>query len=96
MRRRHYYVYMMASTNRTLYTGVTNDVSIRAFQHRSGIGGQFTSRYKTNKLVYVEAFENVNEAIGREKQIKAYARAKKVALIEEHNPLWEDISPLIR
>lgn len=87
---------MMASQNRTIYTGITNDVNNRAFQHRSRIGSLFTSHYKTKKLVYVEAFENVNEAIDREKQMKAYARAKKVALIEEHNPIWEDISRMIR
>lgn len=96
LRQRYYYVYIMASENRTLYTGVTNDVLYRTHQHRECTGSKFTSKYKVNKLVYFESFRDINEAIDREKRIKGLLRSKKVALIEAHNAAWEDISHLVR
>ncbi|MFI5387474.1 MAG: GIY-YIG nuclease family protein [Fimbriimonadales bacterium] len=86
-----YYVYIMASLNRTLYTGVTRHLGIRAWQHKEGVYAGFTSKYRVTKLVYWEELSDVNEAISREKQIKRWRREKKVALIEKQNPQWLDL-----
>ena len=87
-----YYVYIMASHPRTLYTGVTNHLERRAREHKSGTGSQFTSRYSITHLVYYESFTDVRDAIAREKQVKGLSRAKKLALIEARNPNWRDLS----
>jgi len=87
-----YYVYMMASASRVLYTGVTNSIQRRVSEHRTGRGDGFSSRYRTRELVYVEAFGDVRAAIAREKQVKGWLRVKKVALIESVNPGWKDLS----
>ena len=87
-----YYVYIMASHRGTLYTGVTNDLERRAYEHRSGLGGAFTKKYNVSKLVYYESTSDVVSAIEREKQIKAWRRSKRVALIESANPYWEDLT----
>ena len=88
-----YYVYIMASKrNGTLYTGVTNDIARRSFEHKTHMNkDSFTARYNVNKLVYMEVFENPTYAIMREKQIKSWARKKKIDLIESFNPEWEDL-----
>ena len=89
---RQYYVYIMTNKHNTvLYTGVTNDLRRRAYEHRSGHGGGFTSRYNVNKLVYYETTGSVEAAIAREKQIKAGSRQKKLDLIEGMNPEWQDL-----
>ncbi|MBI5215120.1 MAG: GIY-YIG nuclease family protein [Ignavibacteriae bacterium] len=78
--------------NTVLYTGVTNDVVRRVYEHREKISGQsFTARYNVHKLVYYEFFEDAYNAIAREKQIKAGSRAKKVKLIDDMNPEWKDL-----
>ena len=77
--------------NRVLYTGVTNNLERRVLEHRSGKGSKFTSKYNVHKLVYFECGNNVNEAIMREKQIKAGSRKKKIDLIEEMNSEWNDL-----
>jgi putative endonuclease len=87
-----YFVYIMSNSSKMLYTGVTNDVETRAFQHKSKRIPGFTQRYNLHKLVYFEKFGNVREAIGREKQIKGWLRTKKVALIESVNPQWLDLA----
>jgi putative endonuclease len=87
-----YYVYILSSHSKTLYTGATDDLIRRMYEHKKGIGSKFTSRYKINSLVYYEEGDNVNQAISREKQIKGLLRSKKIALIEEVNPEWEDLS----
>ena len=87
-----YYVYIMASHRGTLYTGVTNDLERRAYEHKSGLGGAFTKKYNVSKLVYYESTSDVVSAIEREKQIKAWRRSKKVALIESMNPYWADLT----
>lgn len=87
-----YYVYILASIQRTLYTGMTNDLRRRAHQHKTGAIPGFTARYKVNRLVYFEAAETAEAAIEREKQLKGWVRRKKVALIEAGNPEWEDLS----
>jgi putative endonuclease len=89
---RQYYIYIMTNQrNRVLYTGVTNDLPRRAYEHRTGRGGSFTSRYRVTKLVYYEIANDVNAAIAREKQIKAGPRQKKIDLIESTNPEWVDL-----
>jgi putative endonuclease len=87
-----YYVYVMASASRVLYTGVTNSIERRVSEHRTGRGDGFSARYRTRELVYVEAFGDVRAAIAREKQVKGWLRVKKVALIESVNPGWKDLS----
>ena len=82
---------MTNQANRVLYTGMTNDLRRRVMEHRSGEGGAFTRRYKAGKLVYYEVFEQVMDAVGREKQIKAGTRQRKVKLIEAANPNWDDL-----
>ena len=89
---RSFYVYIMASDHRTLYTGVTNDLEKRLFEHREGVTKGFTKKYNVHRLVYFEETEDPLAAIVREKQIKGWSRAKKVALIEGRNPQWEDLS----
>jgi putative endonuclease len=89
---KQYYVYIMTNKyNRVLYTGVTNNLQKRAYEHKTGRGGSFTSRYNVNKLVYYQTTPDVNSAIAREKQIKAGSRKKKVELINEMNPEWNDL-----
>ncbi len=92
MRRRNYYVYIMSSLSRTLYTGVTNDLERRVGEHKEGKPGSFTSRYKVNRLVYFEEFSDINQAIAREKEIKSMTRRQKIKLIESINPEWRELS----
>jgi putative endonuclease len=85
-------VYIMANRrNGALYTGVTSGLIKRVWQHRQGLGDGFTSRYGCKLLVWYEVHESMEAAIIREKQIKAGSRAKKMALIEEMNPDWNDL-----
>lgn len=93
---REFYVYILASKSRTLYVGVTNDMYRRHDQHRKGTGAAFTTKYRVNRLVYVEATDDIYAAIKREKQIKAWRREKKVSLIEAVNPTREDLSEMWR
>ena len=87
-----YFVYILATyKNGTLYTGVTNDLLSRTWQHKNNLLPSFTSRYGIHQLVYYEIFEDIYEAISREKQIKNLLRKKKIALIEKENPEWEDL-----
>ena len=87
-----YYVYIMASRrNGTLYIGVTNDIARRAVEHREGVTAGFTRRYGVKLLVYCEAHDEVRSAIEREKHLKKWNRAWKLALIESANPNWEDL-----
>ena len=82
----------MANTRHgTIYTGVTSNLSQRAFQHRIGLIAGFTSRYECHLLVFYEYFERMDDAIAREKQIKAGSRKQKVNLIEAMNPHWHDL-----
>ena len=87
---RAYYVYIMASRSRVLYTGVTNDLARRVREHKRGLIPGFTSMYRITRLVHFEAFTDIRDAIAREKQVKGWVRARKVRLIEECNPTWED------
>ncbi len=88
-----YYVYIM--TNKpggTLYVGVTNDLPVRTAQHKQGLADSFTKRYKLDKLVYYEVFDDIRDAIKREKQLKEWKRAWKIRLIKTENPEWRDFS----
>jgi putative endonuclease len=87
-----YYVYIMSNRARLLYTGVTNDLPRRVYQHKQKLIPGFTQRYNISSLVYFESTPDVRAAIAREKQIKGWLRAKKVALIESVNPRWRDLS----
>jgi putative endonuclease len=90
---RQYYVYIMTNPTRTvLYTGVTNDLQKRIFQHKEKLVPGFTGRYNVSKLVFYEASPDVTSAIAREKQIKGGSRAKKIALVNMMNPDWSDLS----
>ena len=89
---RQYYVYIMANESRTLYTGVTNNLVRRVWEHKQKLVPGFTARYALTTLVYYEETNDVWAAIEREKQIKGWVRAKKVALIRSSNPEWEDLS----
>ena len=90
--RRQYYVYILTTkTNTVLYTGVTNDLVKRVFEHREKFGNGFTKRYNVNKLVYYEIFDDPENAISREKQIKAGPRRKKVELVNGFNQDWADL-----
>ena len=87
-----YFVYLMASgKNGTLYVGVTNDLIRRVYEHRNGLVAGFTSRYGVYQLVWFESTPSVDAAIHKEKQIKNWNRAWKVAMIEESNPSWMDL-----
>ena len=87
-----YYVYIMTNKSKTLYTGVTNDLERRVFEHRNHLVEGFTKKYRIAKLIYYEATNDVWEAIAREKQIKGWLRKKKITLIESMNPEWKDLS----
>ncbi|MFL5236391.1 MAG: GIY-YIG nuclease family protein [Rhizomicrobium sp.] len=86
------FVYMLASgRNGTLYTGVTNDVLRRTWQHKNDLVGGFTKKHGVHILVWYEMHEDIRDAIAREKQIKKWNRAWKIKLIEEHNSGWNDL-----
>ena len=89
---RTYFVYILASRSRTLYTGVTGNLQRRVLQHKQRNPGGFTTRYHVTRLVYYETFGDPRVAIAREKEIKSWRRAKKVALIKAMNPKWLDLS----
>lgn len=89
---KQFFVYIMASKSRVLYTGMTSDLKRRVYQHKHKLVEGFTAKYNVTRLVYFEATTDVKSAIGREKQIKAWTRAKRVALIESDNPTWKDLS----
>jgi putative endonuclease len=91
-----FYVYMMTNRSRVvLYTGITNSLMRRVWQHQNGEIEGFTKTYKVNRLVYYERFNDPRDAIAREKEIKSWRREKKNALVETMNPKWADLSPML-
>jgi putative endonuclease len=83
---------MMTNSHHTvLYTGVTGNIEARGWQHKSRLVKSFTKRYNVTKMIYAECYDNVHEAIAREKQIKGWKRKKKEQLINKVNPDWKDI-----
>jgi putative endonuclease len=92
MEKKEYYVYILSNKRGTLYTGVTNNLERRVYEHKNKLVEGFTKRYNITKLIYIESTDDVTSAITREKQIKGLLRSKKVALIKTMNPRWEDLS----
>jgi putative endonuclease len=92
-RRYHeYFVYMMTKVSGMLYIGMTNNITRRVHEHKTKVNESFTSKYNLTKLVYFESHRYVNDAIAREKQLKGWLRARKVALVNEMNPEWKDLA----
>jgi len=90
------YVYIMTNQNNVpLYTGVTNNIVRRIYEHKNHLSGGFTARYDIDKLVYYEIYEDEITAIQREKNLKHYKREWKIALIDKFNPQWIDLYPEI-
>ncbi|HWV34975.1 MAG TPA: GIY-YIG nuclease family protein [Thermomicrobiales bacterium] len=89
---RQFCVYILASVTRVLYLGVTSDLERRVWQHKTKAMEGFSSQYNVSRLVYVEPYDRIDDAIARERQLKRWARAKKVLLIEKENPEWADLS----
>ena len=87
-----YFVYIMTNRSRTLYTGLTNDIVRRVYEHKHKLVPGFTQKYNITMLVYFEETPDVRSAISREKQIKGWLRSKKINLIESINPDWNDLS----
>jgi putative endonuclease len=87
-----YFVYIMTNKSGTLYTGVTNNLERRIYEHQHHLVKGFTKKYNIEKLVYFEETNDIHAAISREKQIKGWLRKKKIALIESMNPGWKDLS----
>jgi len=86
------FVYILSGKSGVLYTGVTNRLTRRVIQHRQKIAESFTKKYNITRLVYCEKFGDIRAAIAREKQIKGWLRAKKIALIDSTNPTWRDLA----
>jgi putative endonuclease len=87
-----YFVYIMTNRSKTLYTGVTNSLIRRVKEHKMGIGSGFTAKYRLDRLVHFERFDDIRNAIEREKRIKGWLRIKKISLIVSVNPDWKDLS----
>ena len=87
-----YFVYIITNRSKTLYTGVTNNLERRMWEHKKGTGSEFARRYKIDRLVYYESFDDIRNAIDREKAIKGWLRIRKIALIVSFNPAWRDLS----
>jgi putative endonuclease len=87
-----FFVYILSSRSRTLYIGVTENLRTRVLQHRDKKQGSFTARYNIDRLVYFERYQYIDNAIAREKELKDWNRARKIALIESINPTWEDLA----
>jgi putative endonuclease len=93
---RSFYVYILANKiGGTLYIGVTNDLIRRVAEHRLKIAQSFTKRHDVTRLVYFECFDQIEQAIHREKRLKKWTRAWKISLIEKDNPNWNDLYPEI-
>jgi putative endonuclease len=88
-----FWVYILSNRSHILYIGVTNNLRRRVVDHRKQTPGTFTARYKITRLVYCEQFQYINNAIAREKELKKWTRAQKIALIEVANPTWEELMP---
>ena len=94
--RKEYYVYIITNRiNTVLYTGITSDITKRVWQHKNKVIEGFTKKYSINKLVYFEIYEDPENAILREKQIKAGSRTRKIQLITKMNPTWKDLYSMI-
>jgi putative endonuclease len=88
----YYFTYIVASRSLTLYIGVTGNLRKRVFEHKRKLREGFSATYNCNHLVWFERFVEITDAIAREKQLKGWVRAKKIALIKKSNPTWIDLS----
>ena len=86
------YVYIMANIAKTMYVGVTTDLERRVWEHKNKTNEGFTKRYDLTRLVYIAEFSDINDAIAWEKSLKGKSRAKKLGLVEEKNPRWNDLA----
>jgi putative endonuclease len=86
------FTYILAGNSGVLYTGVTNRLDRRLYEHRLKSTAGFTRKYNLTRLVYFESFADIRDAIAREKQIKGWLRSRKIALINAMNPTWRDLS----
>jgi len=87
-----YYIYILTNKSNTLYIGVTNNLQKRLYEHKNKLVEGFTKKYNLDKLIYFETYQDINEAIKREKQIKGWIRKRKIELIKSKNPTFEDLS----
>ena len=87
----HFWVYILSNRSHTLYIGVTNNLRARVKQHRQLTPGSHTARYQIGRLVYYEFYRYIRDAISREKELKHWTRAQKIALIQSVNPTWEEL-----
>lgn len=94
MKRKGYIYILTNKYNHVLYVGVTSNLVRRINEHKLRVGSKFTSKYKIDKLVYYETFDDIEEAIAREKQIKSGSRARKIKLVESINPQWKELEPV--
>ncbi len=92
---RRYYVYIMTNRKQTLYIGMTSDLERRVREHKGKVFRGFARRYDITRLVWFEEFYMAEQAIAAEKRLKGWLRSKKIALIEQHNPAWEDLAATI-
>ncbi|HKV14000.1 MAG TPA: GIY-YIG nuclease family protein [Reyranella sp.] len=94
MSSRQFWVYILTSASgNAMYIGVTNNLENRLSEHRSGTGSQFAKKYRATRLVYVEEYDNPNDAIAREKQLKGWRRERKNELVRAINPQFRDLMP---
>ncbi|HJW89742.1 MAG TPA: GIY-YIG nuclease family protein [Anaerolineales bacterium] len=89
---KHYYIYILANKTGTIYTGVTNNLQLRVYQHKAKLVEGFTKKYNVNRLIYYEETNDVQVALAREKEIKSWRRRKKLDLVRTLNPKFEDLS----
>lgn len=89
---RDYFVYIVASPSWTIYIGVTNNLERRMYEHKQKLFPGFTKKYGADRLVFMEDFSSIHDAIAREKELKGWRRARKVELIEAENPKWRDLA----
>ena len=92
MHERYYYTYIVASRSLTHHIGMTGDLDKRIFEHKKKLFDGFSATYHCNRLVWFERYAHASSAIAREKQLKGWTRAKKIALIKKSNPTWIDLS----
>jgi putative endonuclease len=89
---KQYFVYIMASMSHRTYVGLTSNLEARTYQHQNNVFDGFTAKYNITRLVHIEGFANIDDAIARERQLKNWSRVKKVRLIEQDNLDWDDLS----
>jgi putative endonuclease len=92
MRQKRYYVYILTNRSKTLYVGITSNLEGRIWQHKNHVFPGFTDHYQIDRLVWFETYGDVHAAIAREKEIKGWTRARKMALVVASNPTWRDLS----